>query len=57
MTDTVICAICGRATPLDSDHARVDLTAVDTTGRNEQDDYVLCAKCTRQVRENWRPPA
>ena len=57
MTDTVTCAICGRATPLDSDHARVDLTTVFTHAHNERDDYVLCRECTERIRETWSPPA
>ncbi len=50
------CAVCRRQVAPDQDHVRIEVETVRTRDRNEQDSYVMHARCADSVLSGWGRP-
>jgi hypothetical protein len=54
--ESLTCAVCGYAVPLDGDHTTVRVDKKRTNDRDGRDDYVVHDSCARSVFEGWSRP-
>ena len=56
MTETLRCAICGHAVPLDMDYVALHTEEMRAGDHSETQTYYVHEPCARSVTEGWSKP-